>query len=408
MSPTQNSASSEGSDASDTKFTELGYLFRKALHSAARGRHLTKTERGELSQYLNGEEWFSGRPSRFSDEAKIARAQTMLFGRDLRRALQRLANDGPFSKEDRKELKQWLYGVRQARVRYMLKKGLYTILYSGLLILTMLFFVPKLRSLNGNPLWVPFILSGVILLAALVKDIFFERNVDITLRQIKWSAEKAIADLEDIMEEGLEPKISVLDGREKVRRAASTMFADVLDDKTEDRLVIFTGAASLGTLKEEEPRDLDDEKLTSLEEYNAKLLQLQNAGVPIRRYVALITTSEGRKPATLQRYLGWLDNQLKLLADNPRYILIDCYRAQPWGGSRSSILTRKAFLDIVGDGESGFLVKGDRIAEILYQSTINLLASSNQTPYRGDEKANPALVRIKEELSNGLHAPKVS
>jgi len=96
-------------------------LLKKALLAASGGQRLNRAESEELKQYLYGEAWFSKRLSRLSEEAKIARAQTMLFGRDLRRSLQRLANEGSFSKEEAKQLKHWLYGIGQSKRRYYRK-----------------------------------------------------------------------------------------------------------------------------------------------------------------------------------------------------------------------------------------------------------------------------------------------
>jgi hypothetical protein len=387
---------------SEERFAELGFLLKKALIAAAGGHRLSETERSEVSQYMYGEEWFSKRLSRFSEEGKIARAQTLLFGRDLRKALQRLATDGSFSKEERKDLKQWLNGITQAKRRYWWRLLLFFVLYTAGLALVA-FVLMRLRSLNGNPLWMPFIIAIGILLAALAKDFFFERNIDLTLNQIKWAAEKALDDLRDVLEEKLEPSIRVFDSRESVRRAASKMFQDVLKEDREDRIVIFTGAASLGTSKDDEPIDLDDERLTSLDEYKARLLQLQHAGVPVLRYVGLIRSIEGRRDETIRAYLAWLDSQIELLAGNAHYVLIDCFRAQPWGGSRSSVLTRHGFLDMVGEGEAGFHAQGERIGEVLFESTRQLLNSSAQKQYKGnDAKDREQLIALRERLARSM------
>jgi hypothetical protein len=388
---------------SEERFAELGFLFKKALMAATGAHRLSETERSELYQYLYGEEWFSKRLSRFSEEGKIARAQTLLFGRDLRKALQRLATDGSFSKEERKDLKQWLNGIVQAKRRYWWRLLLFFVLYTAGLTLLAFVLMRLFRSLNGNPLWVPFIITIGILLAALAKDFFFERNVDLTLNQIKWTAEKALDDLRDVIEEKLEPSIRVFDSRENVRRAASKMFQDVLKEDREDRIVIFTGAASLGTSKDEEPIDLDDERLTSLDEYKARLLQLQHAGVPVLRYVGLIRSIEGRRNETIRAYLTWLDSQIELLAGNAHYVLIDCFRAQPWGGSRSSILTRRGFLDMVGEGEAGFHAHGERLGEVLFESTRQLLNSSAQKQYKGnDPKDREQLIALRDKLARSM------
>ncbi|MCU1268546.1 MAG: hypothetical protein JWM21_4864 [Acidobacteria bacterium] len=381
---------------------QLGYLFRNAIEVAARGKRLGRTDRAALAQYLDGEDWYNKRPSRFSQEAKAARAQIMLLGRDLRRALERASNDGQLSKLERKALNQWLTSARQMTIRYQLLRGLYLVGYSMFLILIVLFFKPGFDSLNGNPLWIPFIVAVAILLVALAKDVFFERNVSITLRQITSTIEKGAEDLEGFLEENLEPRISSLESREQVRRAASKMFEDVIKDDKESRIVIFMGAASLGTPKDEEPKDLDEDKMSSIDEYNSKLTQMQNEGVTIKRYIALIKETDSppeRRKQTEKEYVNWLTKQIEILSKNPKYTLIDCPRGQPWGGSRSSIITRKAFLDMVGDGDSGFLIKGERIAEVLQRSSSKLLDLANQIIYQGGSADDlKALAVVKERV----------
>ena len=184
------------------------------------------------------------------------------------------------------------------------------------------------------------------------------------------------------------------------------MFEEVIKQDPDDRLVVFMGAASLGTRKKDEPKDLDDDKSDSIEEYNLKLTQMQNAGVTIRRYVSLIKPTDSppaRRATTQYEYVDWLNKQIEILESNPKYILIDCHRAQPWGGSRSSIVTNKALLDLVGDGESGFLIKGERICELLNARSRKLLEAANQTAYRGAKRADvDALERLKSQVQKSI------
>lgn len=384
--------------------TELGYLFRSALEAAARGGKLTNDQRSDLGSYLNGDEWFTKRPSRFSDEARLATAQLLLLGRKLRSALDRASRDGELSKEEQKELQQWLSNARLLRARYQLKRLLYFVTYSGLLIWTLLFFKPGFSLLSENPLWIPFIISVAILTAALAKDIFFERNVSIALRQVVSTVEQGTTSLETFLEENLEPRISALESRERVRRTATRMFDEVIKDEPEKQLVIFMGAASLGTPKKNEPKDLDDEKMGSVEEYNSRLTQMQTAGVSVIRYVALIKSTDpppARRSSTQLEYVDWLNKQIEILENNANYILVDCHRAQPWGGSRSSIVTKKSFLDLVGDGESGFLIKGERVTELLTASSKKLLDGARQKSYQGK---NLGHIKDLKKLRNEMQA----
>lgn len=392
----------QGDDLNGEKMQQLGYLFRNAIQVAARGQRLGQIDRAALTQYLDGGDWFNKRPSRFSAEAKAARAQIMLLGRDLRRALDRASKDGQLSKEEREKLGRWLSSARMLRVRYQLFRALYLFGYSVLLVLAVIFVRREFHSVNGNPNWIPLLISVGIMTAALLKDIFFGRNVDIALQQIVSTVAKGTDDLEGFLEENMEPRISPLESREQVRRAASKMFEEVIKEDPDKRIVIFMGAASLGTQQDNEPKDLDEDKMSSIEEYNSKLTQMQNAGVSLRRYIALMKKDSSppyRKEKTQQEYVGWLAKQIEIVRTNPKYVLVDCPRAQPWGGSRSSIITRKAFLDMVGDGESGFLIKGERIADVLRRSSTKLLDIASQVTYKGGSVEDvQALIKRQKDL----------
>src|SRR6266571_620335 len=98
MALNSTTSQNQEDDLKSEKIRQLGYLFRDALEVAARGKRLDRTNRVALAQYLDGEDWFNKRPSRFSAEAKAGRAQIMLLGRDLRRALDRASRDGLLSK----------------------------------------------------------------------------------------------------------------------------------------------------------------------------------------------------------------------------------------------------------------------------------------------------------------------
>jgi hypothetical protein len=399
-----SSSFGNGQDMDSQRITELGQLLGNALHTAARGRRLKRTERTKLAQYLTGND-LSGYPSRFSEEAKIARAQTMLLGRDLRRAFDRISNSGDLTKSERHELRAWLSGISQSRVRYRLRSGLWIVCAALLAFLAPFFLRPEFRYLNGNPVWIPFIVAVTVLLAALIKDVMMEKNIDITLRHMKWTIEQMTDNLEDFLDENLEPRIRVLNGREGVRRAASKLFEEILTEPGEHPIVMFTGAASLATVKRDEPEDLDESKQSSVEEYNTRLLQLQGASVQVRRYVVLIKSPDfsSRRVKTLEEYSAWLGKQLDLLKENSGYLLVDCYRSQPWGGARSSIITKNGFLDMIGDGESAFLIKGERIAEVLYTKSRKLLDGANQRMYRGGHSDDLCELRdLKAQLDQFL------
>jgi hypothetical protein len=58
---------------------------------------------------------------------------------------------------------------------------------------------------------------------------------------------------------------------------------------------------------------------------------------------------------------------------------------------------------MVGDGDSGFLIKGERIAEVLQRSSSMLLNGANKTLYEGGSIADVnALTIVKEKVREQL------
>jgi hypothetical protein len=379
----------------------LGGLVGRALDAASKGKQLTAKDRRVLSQWLLGEDWFREGTSMGSEEAKIVQAQIMVLGADLRKALVRIGKDGQLSGDERRELRDWLYISRRLQRRVNRRRGIYYLVFClGVLIAT-LFIRPHIPvgGLTADPTWIPFILAAAILVGAIVKDIYIDRNIDTALSDIKWVSEKTKEDMRDMLEKNLRPRIIPLDTSDKVLKAASDILLEAIEEIRDHRFVIFIGAASLSTKDALEVRDED--KMSPVEEYKSRLLNLEGAKVPVTRYIYLIKPSEfqQRKAETRKEYLKWLDRQITLLKDNSKYVLKDCFRSQPWGGSRSSIITHKAFLDIVGGGQAGFLIKGEEVARTLKESSEKLFESANQHTYKGGEEASISALR---SMYNGL------
>ena len=220
------------------------------------------------------------------------------------------------------------------------------------------------------------------------------------MREIKWHSEQTKEDIHDVLEKNLRPRVIQLDSREKVLATASRILDDAIKAPTDERFVIFIGAASLCTQKI--VGDADEDTTSPVDEYNNKVMNLDVAKVSVIRYVDLMTKQEefvGRRSETLNEYLEWLRKQIDRLKSNPNYTLIDCKRAQPWGGSRSSIITHEACLDIVGEGDAGFLVKDDEISRTIRQSSEQLFKPANKHPYYGgDDKTIQLLRDIADKL----------
>jgi len=183
-----------------------------------------------------------------------------------------------------------------------------------------------------------------------------------------------------MLEKNLRPRVMTLDTHDKVLDAASRMIGDVLKESEEDRFVIFMGAASLGTEDDANKELGTDDVLSPAAEFRNKLTTLDVKKIPITRYISLFTNEDllQRKHTTRKSYLRWIEKQIGRLKGNVNYVVIDCARAQPWGGSRSSIITHGAFLDIVGEGDSGILIKDDEIARTIRERTEKFLSDANK------------------------------
>ena len=372
------------------EFSRLGALIQRAVQAATGGKTLKKQESLELSLWIRGEEWFKRDAFLVSEEEKVVKAQTMLLGRDLRKALRRVANDGQFTKEDRIELGQWLGSISRARGRYRLKLTMYAICAVAVLVaLGFLWVLLSVRTkLNDTPTTMPFMAAFAVLSIALIKDIILDRSVETALNEAKATSEKARQDINETIEKNLRPRIIPLDTREKVVKAACDILQEATKETDDNKFVIFVGAASLST---DQMQTADEDSTPSPEaEYRIRLNSLEHNKVSVKRYIALIEDKEIpiRQEDMLKRYEPWLKKQLDLLENNNGYVLKHCLRAQPYEGSRSSIMTNKAVLDIVGYGDSGFLIKDEELARTIRESSEDLFnskATIRETYWGGSE-----------------------
>jgi len=228
--------------------------------------------------------------------------------------------------------------------------------------------------------WIPILVLLFILIADALKNQTSERRVSSKLNEMTAVAVDTRTEITRVLEKNLKPRVITLDNHDKVLGAASQMMSDVLKEAEEDRFVIFIGAASLGT-EDHANEDLgSDDALSPAAEFRNKQTTLDVKKIPITRYVSLFAKEDllQRKITTKKSYLRWIEKQIGRLKGNANYVVIDCARAQPWGGSRSSIITHRAFLDIVGEGDSGILIKDDEIARTIRERTEKFLSDANK------------------------------
>jgi hypothetical protein len=376
-------------------------ILHRILEASSSGQKLTQEERDQLALLLRTDDFFVRRDYPLDDE-KAADHQIRLLGRNLRKALISASKGARLVEREQKELKEWLYSAGRQQRRFKRRQistyVVYTLSVLGISFIVLLFFKAQIAD---RFILLPLLGAIGILIGSAIKDAFLDKNIDMALSEIKSVAERSRDDVRSVLEKNLRPRIISLNSREEVLQAANEMLLETIQESKEHRFVYFIGAASLST-----PRasgSSSDDRISLVEQYNNRLRNLEGGKVPVTRYIAMIKPADfpSRREETQKEYVTWLGKQLTLLKGNPKYELIDCPRAQPWGGSRSSIITYKAFLDIVGEGDSGFVVKDEEVARALRKSSERLFGGAVQHAYGGDDedslnRLNSILTELKK------------
>ncbi len=214
-----------------------------------------------------------------------------------------------------------------------------------------------------------------ILILVIVKDRYFETRAIRALDDVTELSADHHKKLTKWIEDHLSPTIVSLDRRDDVLSKASSIIDTAISEKHDaERYVIFTGSAALYKDIDEQDSDAD----TPLAKYRSAMARLSNSSVHATRYISLLDPIDyGKRGETTRAdYLKWIEKQITLVERNPNYSLWNCPRAPSWGSSRSSIFTAKVLLDIVGNGESGILIRGEQVAQNLAKRTRDLFEIS--------------------------------
>jgi hypothetical protein len=166
---------------------------------------------------------------------------------------------------------------------------------------------------------------------------------------------------------------------------------------------VFTGSAALYRYIDDRENDGD----TPVARYRSAMARLSNGAINATRYISLLEPDDyqRRGEKTRAEYVKWIEKQITLVERNPQYVLYNCPRAPTWGSSRSSIFTAKALLDIVGNGESGILIRGEQVAQDLTKSTRQLFEiSAIVKPIVYDK---PALLQYLKELRTAKRPERI-
>ncbi|MCH8822773.1 MAG: hypothetical protein IH984_04620 [Planctomycetes bacterium] len=237
--------------------------------------------------------------------------------------------------------------------------------------------------------WFSVAVSVVIINSILL--VFLNREAKGTLRQIEKSSSDHYEELQRYIREKLSPSIHVLNGKKAIRQEATVLLEGAPEEKVDQaRYITYFGAASLGptpeeelAFKEGEVEDVDNHPAVTFKGAFYKALA---APEPVRvdRYLQLFSLEAFRDRSESQRsdYIRWLTKEIGLLKTHRWYTLWDSKRALPFGSTRSTIVTRQGFLDIIGtskdDKLSGVLVRGPEIAKLIHDRTIDFLEAAKK------------------------------
>ena len=212
--------------------------------------------------------------------------------------------------------------------------------------------------------------SLLIMLLVILKDRWFETKAIRALEDITVASEKHYKSLTTWIQDRLNPTIISLEDGKVLSEASNIINAAIKEPSEAEKYVVFAGSAAL--YKDPPNEDLETE--SPLASYRTSMAKLGSETISVKRYISLMDARDYRRrgPKTKEDYRRWLEKQITLIERNPKYQLFNCPRAPSWGGSRSSIFTARAFLDIVGNGLSAVLIRGDQVAQDLKNSSALL------------------------------------
>jgi hypothetical protein len=236
------------------------------------------------------------------------------------------------------------------------------------------------------------ITAVTILVLSMIQGHLFDTVTIKNLEEMKLASSESWTTLTNWIKTNLSPTIISLKDNNDVLNAASDMINTTLEEPTqENKFVVYVGSGDL--LRDPPPSDEGDSPSTT---YQSAIARLKNDEVKTTRYISLLDVSDYRRRIrkTQSAYKAWISKQIGLLEGNPRYTFYDSPRAPKWGSSRSSIFTKRALLDVVGNGITGMLVRGDQVAQELLKGSRDLFETAGVKPSVYNS------TRLKEHLQN--------
>jgi len=170
----------------------------------------------------------------------------------------------------------------------------------------------------------------------------------------------------------LASKVDVLAKRTDVLEAIAEVYEMAANRARENKecgdgkpeTIILFGASSIQP-RAGEPINSSETEETPSERLDKARTKAERENVRFDRYVRLFDDKNflGRSPEIRNAYLVWLGGQISLLTRSPLHTLYNARRAPRWKAIRSSVASETSFVDILGDGESGFVIRGDQFAK---------------------------------------------
>ena len=252
---------------------------------------------------------------------------------------------------------------KNTRLRLLVRASVGLMLFGLFLAITLLAFA-EYNAGNSPAIWI-YVVFGVGLgfvllrLAAIQSENFSRLRTD-----LKQDVSTGLAELQLEAAKLLSSKVEVKNGRDDLLDAISAVFSEALPSASKGyalEVILLFGASSIQPKASDADSSGHPEGLQT--PYDRFVLARQRAeteGIRFHRYVRLFDDKNflGRSPEIREAYLIWLKEQIALMKRSPLYVLINARRAPRWKAIRSSIISNSSFIDVLGDGESGFIVHG--------------------------------------------------
>jgi hypothetical protein len=244
-------------------------------------------------------------------------------------------------------------------------------------------------SLNGQAETVPLqnyegpvflIIAVLMLFVAILNDRLFDTKALRTLEDIKNTSEKKVEQIQQVIADQLTPSLLELSEPDQVLHYAADLINVARKEVTPtEKFLLYIGS---GDLLKEPPEIHDLDRNSPAMEYQSAVSAARNDHMQVDRYICLIEPwdFQRRQQPTREGYRAWVLKQIENLERNPNYTFWHTMRAPQWGSSRSSIFTSRAMLDVVGNGNSGVLVRGEKISGAIKKGSKALFENTFVPP----------------------------